>query len=172
MDALLLLVAVLLLLAGRRLFWVFVAFIGFAAGFTLAAEAFPNANENELLLFSAILGLLGMILAFFLQKAAIALAGFLGGAIACMTIMELLGVPVEGLHLLFVMLAGFVGVLLLAALFDVALVLLSTVAGSTLLVQAFTPEQPYDMLLFITAIVIGLVVQFRMISPAPRPAPA
>src|ERR1700757_4767152 len=72
-------IGLIVLLFGRKLFWLCVAAIGFAAGVTLAAHV---ANEPSALLqlsFAILLGFIGALLALFLQKLAIGLAGFLAG---------------------------------------------------------------------------------------------
>src|ERR1041385_9171955 len=75
------LVGLALLLFGRRLFWLFVAALGFAIGLQLAPYLSQNPPLWLSLLLSLGLGLLGALLAVVLQKLAIAIAGFLGGAL-------------------------------------------------------------------------------------------
>src|ERR1041385_6355086 len=74
------LVGLALLLFGRRLFWLFVAALGFAIGLQLAPYLSQNPPLWLSLLLSLGLGLLGALLAVVLQKLAIAIAGFLVGA--------------------------------------------------------------------------------------------
>src|SRR5438477_12001630 len=72
-----------LLFFGRRLFWLFVAALGFAIGLQLAPYLSQNPPLWLSLLLSIGLGLLGALLAVMLQKLAIAIAGFLvGGRVA------------------------------------------------------------------------------------------
>ena len=70
-----LVVGLLLLLAGRRLFWLFVAVAGFVAGVEAVPYVLPLQTELFTLVVGLAFGLLGALLAFFLQKLAIAIAG-------------------------------------------------------------------------------------------------
>src|SRR4051795_10099770 len=72
-------VGVIILLFGRRLFWLCVAAVGFAAGVELAPHIATQPSTLLALSFALVLGFLGALLAIFLQKVAIAIVGFLGG---------------------------------------------------------------------------------------------
>ena len=77
------LVGIALLVFGRRLFWLFVAALGFAIGLQLAPYLSHNPPLWLSLLLSLSLGLIGALVAFLLQKLAIGIAGFLvGGRLA------------------------------------------------------------------------------------------
>src|SRR5438552_18405709 len=73
------LIGAAVLLFGRKLFWLCVAAIGFAAGVTLASHIVSEPSAVLQLTFAILLGFIGALLALFLQKLAIALAGFLAG---------------------------------------------------------------------------------------------
>lgn len=172
MDWVQILIAIALVLFGRRLFWFFIACIGFAAGYGLAGEIFTETDPDTLLLAGLILGFFGMIVAFFLQKFAILLGGFLAGCYISLVLMDIIGIPVEGLALLAIVAGGLIGIVVLNALFDPALVLLSSVAGAALLVQATMPKPPIDVLVFFSVALIGLIFQLKLMRGAPRPARA
>jgi len=113
-----------------------------------------------------------MMIAFFLQKMAIALGGFLAGCYITLAVMEILGIPPEGLMLIVLVCGGLIGILILYMLFDLALVTLSSVAGAALLVQTTMPSPPYDVLIFFGVAIFGLLFQLRMIPKASKPARA
>src|SRR5258706_1200591 len=77
----------LLLVLGRRLFWFYVAVLGFAAGLTLASRVFHVQPEWMQLVIGIMFGIVGAILAFFFQEIAIVVAGFLAGASIPLTLM-------------------------------------------------------------------------------------
>src|SRR5947208_9795577 len=56
------------LLFGRKLFWLCVAAIGFAAGVTLASHLVSEPTPLLQLTFAILLGFIGALLALFLQK--------------------------------------------------------------------------------------------------------
>ena len=66
------------MLFGRKLFWFFVGTLGFVVGAEAATTLFPHNPEWELIA-GLILGLLGILMALFLQKVAIGVGGFLAG---------------------------------------------------------------------------------------------
>ena len=72
-------IGAVVLLFGRKLFWLCVAAIGFAAGVTLASHLVNEPTALLQLSFAILLGFIGALLALFLQKLAIGLAGFLAG---------------------------------------------------------------------------------------------
>ncbi|MBA2585578.1 MAG: hypothetical protein H0U99_03740, partial [Chthoniobacterales bacterium] len=69
-------VGIALLLCGRRLFWLFVAALGFAAGIYLTPLVVHEAPAWLALVISLGLGALGALFALLLQRLAIAVAGF------------------------------------------------------------------------------------------------
>src|SRR5947207_7507424 len=73
------LIGVVILFFGRRLFWLCVAAVGFAAGIEIAPHLVQQPSPVLALTFALVLGFIGALLALFLQKVAIAIAGFLSG---------------------------------------------------------------------------------------------
>src|SRR5688500_8251535 len=133
----------LLLFLGRRLFWLFVGLVGFFAGLTFAARFFSEQSGMELLLIAAGCGIVGVLLAFCLQKLAIAVAGFLAGGLFATNLLESAAMQVP--PLVPFLIGGIIGAILLLTIFDWALILLSSVTGATLLSRAL-PLEPLLML--------------------------
>src|SRR3954454_15552467 len=69
-----------LLLAGRKLFWFFVAAVGFVAAMEFATRYFGCEPRDTVLLASLVAGIIGAVLAVFVQKLAVSLAGAATGA--------------------------------------------------------------------------------------------
>src|SRR5207247_10786040 len=61
-------IGAVVLLFGRKLFWLCVAAIGFAAGVTLASHIVSEPTALLQLTFAILLGFIGALLALFLQK--------------------------------------------------------------------------------------------------------
>src|SRR5260370_12708697 len=74
-----LIIGAVILLFGRKLFWLFVAAVGFAAGVELAPHLIQEPSPLLALTLALVLGFVGAFLAIFLQKIAIPLARFLSG---------------------------------------------------------------------------------------------
>src|SRR2546429_1477107 len=68
-----------ILLFGRKLFWLFVAALGFAVGLEIAAYFMREPPQWMTLLVALGCGVIGALLAILLQKLAIAIAGFIAG---------------------------------------------------------------------------------------------
>src|SRR6266567_3300989 len=73
------LIGIVVLFFGRKLFWLCVAAVGFLAGIELAPHLVNEPSPLLQLAVAVVLGLLGALLAFLLQKIAIAVVGFLAG---------------------------------------------------------------------------------------------
>lgn len=153
----LLLAGAALLLAGRRLFWLFVGLVGF---FTVYRWFEPYGAAPTVRLVVAIAaGVVGILLAIFLQKVAVALAGFFVGG---WFVAQLLGLHMthpRGMDLLIFAVAGIVAAILAVKVFDLALVLLSSLAGAGLIADALHPRPSAERILILVLFVVGLAVQ-------------
>jgi len=155
------LIGFVILLFGRKLFWLCVAAVGFAAGVEIAPHLVHEPSPLLALTVAIILGIIGALLALFLQKIAIAVLGFLAGgklagAIAAAFLIH------YGEHSTIVFLAGgIIGAILLLFLFDWALIVVSSLIGSHLIVYqgAIVLPQSGSLIVFIGLAVIGMLVQ-------------
>src|SRR6476661_9326781 len=68
-----------ILLFGRKLFWLFVAALGFAVGLEIAVYFMKDPPQWMLLLVGLGCGVVGALLAILVQKIAVAVAGFIAG---------------------------------------------------------------------------------------------
>src|SRR5438046_9773578 len=73
------LIGIVILLFGRKLFWLCVAAIGFAAGAEIAPHLVNEPSPLLALTVALVLGLIGALLALFLQNIAISVLGFIAG---------------------------------------------------------------------------------------------
>jgi len=154
-----------LLLFGRRLFWLFVAGVGFVAGMTLATAWFGGNSSLVIVLIAAGVGIIGAILSVFLQGAVVAIAGFLSGGYLAYTLA--LGTNHESLSWISFLIGGVIGALLVVALFDWALIGLSALTGATVITENLALDQTMSALLFLALLVFGVVVQTRQLTKSP-----
>ncbi len=70
---------IVMLVAGRKLFWLFVGVVGFTVGIGMAERFFPGESETTLLILALITGVLFAVLALFLKRIAVGVAGFVAG---------------------------------------------------------------------------------------------
>jgi len=149
----------ILLIAGRRLFWLFVGLVGFFAGLRFAPVFLSGQPEWIQWLVAALFGLAGMFLAVVLQRFAVMLAGFLvGGFFAA----DLLGVDLSqpGLADVLVFVVGGIVVGALSLwLFEGALIFLSSLVGAGLIVDALGVSPGNSNLVLIGLTVLGIAIQ-------------
>ncbi len=155
-------VGIALLLFGRKLFWLFVAALGFAIGLQLAPYFSQNPPLWLSLLLSLGLGLLGALIALLLQKVAIGIAGFLvGGRVAVAIAAAFLTNYAHYSAITFVI-GGILGAILLLALFDWALIIFSSIEGARLIADAVHLPNTGTSILLVVLAVFGIIVQGMM----------
>jgi hypothetical protein len=171
-----LLLGIALLLLGRKLFWLFVGVAGFLVGMEIAKQVVAGPQGTNLLI-AIIAGILGAVIAIFLRKVAIAIAGFvIGGYITVELLREsaLLPTALVGIHgtafSVPYIIGGIMGAVLLFFLFDWAIIVLSSMSGASLIVHNFTFQRQALMLLFAILVVVGILVQAGMKGRSRAPA--
>jgi hypothetical protein len=161
------------LLFGRQLFWLFVAAAGFVLGFNLAEQVLGPEDTLIALLVGVFLGVLGAALATLAQRLAIAIAGFVTGAYLLNLLAASFGLTaVSGLFapesLLYTIIGGVVGAVLISAFFDVALILLSAALGASLTLQAAASYLALggtaSLILYLALLVVGIAAQWALWS--------
>jgi hypothetical protein len=163
------LVGAAMLLFGRRLFWVFVAGVGFACGALVAAELLVG-QEGWILLAAAIVGgVFGALIALFAQKLAVGVAGFLAGGYLGHALAQNLNL--EPHAWIFFIVAGVLGALLLVALFDWTLIVLSSLTGALVIVEQVPWPAPWPAVVFLGLLVVGLAIQASQFRPRAKPTP-
>ncbi len=155
-------VGIALLLFGRKLFWLFVAALGFAIGLQLAPYFSQNPPLWLSLLLSLGLGLLGALLALLLQKVAIGIAGFLVGGRVAVAIAAAFLVNHAHYSAITFVIGGIVGAILLLALFDWALIIFASIEGARLIADAVHLPNTGTSILLVVLAIFGIIVQAMM----------
>lgn len=146
-----------LLLAGRRLFWFFVAITGFFVGAEVAGDLFANQPQWIVWVLAASAGIIGAVLAMLLQRVAFAVAGFYAGGYLAITLVQSFGWGMPDLAVSFV--GGIIGAVLAAMVMDWAIIVLSSLVGSGLIVAAFGLQSLQGALLGAALAAVGIVMQ-------------
>jgi hypothetical protein len=150
------------LLAGRRLFWLFVAVAGFVAGVEAVPYVLPHQTELFTLVVGLAFGLLGALLAFFLQKLAIAIAGFAaGGYLATVFCAPLLGAATINHPAAWIcfLIGGILGAVFMNFFFNWALIILSSLEGSHIILKQLIPHRDYFVIFMAVLALVGIFVQ-------------
>ena len=155
------LIGVVILLFGRKLFWLCVAAVGFAAGVEIAPHLVHEPSPFLALTVALVLGFIGALLALFLQKIAIAVLGFLAGGKLAGAIGAAFFVQYAQHSTVIFVAGGIVGAILLVVLFDWALIVVSSLIGAHLIVfqGAITLPSSGSTIVFIGLTIIGILVQ-------------
>ena len=124
------LIGVVILFFGRKLFWLCVAAVGFAVGVEIAPLLVNEASSLLALVIALVFGVLGVLLALFLQKVAIAVLGFLAGGKLATAIAAAFFVQYAQYSTIIFVVGGIIGAILLLALFGWALIVVSSFIGA------------------------------------------
>ena len=153
------LIGAVILFFGRKLFWLCVAAVGFAAGVEIAPHLVHEPSSLLALAVALVLGLIGALLALFLQRVAIAVLGFLAGGKLAGSIAAAFFVQYAQYSTVIFVIGGVVGAILLLALFDWALIVVSSLIGAHLIQSAIVLPASGSTIVFIGLAVLGILVQ-------------
>jgi hypothetical protein len=163
------LIGIALLLLGRKIFWLFVAGIGFVVAMDLVTRLFAGPQVETItpiaLVAGLVAGVLGALLAIFLQRVAVGIVGFLAGGYIVLSFLEIIGAgEMAALSWVLAFVGGILGLVLALVLLEWALIVLSSLSGAGLIAQSAGLNRPLAVLVFVVALIVGIVVQGRMLS--------
>jgi hypothetical protein len=158
---------IVMLVRGRRLYWLFLGVVGFVLAFDLADHVIQGQPQSVKLVFAVIVGAVGAVLAVTFQKIAVLAGGFFAGGYLFVVLMKELGVRTAPYHWLLFIAGGLVGAFLMSALFGWTLVVLSSAVGAVLILQAFHFRVEVTHPLFLLLLVLGIAMQYGLIRRKP-----
>jgi len=153
------LMGAVILFFGRKIFWLCVAAVGFAAGVEVAPHLVHEPSMALQLSVAIVFGFIGALLALFLQKVAIAVAGFLAGGKLALALAAAFFVNGANYAVVTFIVGGIIGAILLLSLFDWTLIILSAVVGAYLIGHTIVLPQTGATILFVALAALGVVVQ-------------
>jgi hypothetical protein len=156
-----------LLLAGRRLYWLLAAGAGFVLGYLLAQNILREQPDNVILVVALVVAVIFAVLAVVGQKFVIGLVGFIAGGIGLLRLLEVFNIgaiePSTVLGVVVFIAGGILGAILLSTLFDLGLVILSSLVGAQILLgglgQLVELPDGTTTIALIVLIGVGLLVQ-------------
>ena len=169
-----LVLGVILLTTGKKLYWLFVGIIGFLIGYFVTAQYLHLQLNPPWLIYVIALGggVIGAILGTFLQRLAIALVGFLVGGYGAMQLVGLLGLQAQVTNFMAFIIGGIVGLLLVASVFNWALYILSSWAGASLVTEAIRLTGVLGTVVFFALFVLGMIIQVGLFRERPKKEPS
>lgn len=170
-DALVLVLGLILLARGRRLYWLALGGLGFLFGLWLARFFVESMTQGLELGLAFLLGILGAYLAISVQRLAIAVGGFLAGGFGGFWLAGALSHVFRWQNelgfWLVASLGALAGLFLAATLFEASLVLVSSFVGAALVVGRSDFSPPQSSWFFLFLLCLGLLMQTRSDRRAP-----
>ena len=167
MEWLYIVAGIVLLISGRQMFWLLVAGLGVITGLTLVEPLLGGAEPIVVLAIALCAGVFGALLAIFVQKLAVGIAGFLAGGY-----LAVLMAPYFGIHgsweLLVWLCGGIFGAILMAIFFEYALVALSALAGAAIIIQYSGLAPDIQIIATLVLAMIGITIQTNAWPTKPR----
>ena len=159
------------LLLGRKIFWLMVGIMGFLIGLFLTVYVLDWPVWLKLLVGLGV-GVIFSVLAVIIQKPMAAIFGFLAFGLATATVARLWGVAKESnLFWIIFVIGGLVGVILVFALFDWALIIGTSLSGAGSILTALETilrlqlNGLVPLALFLILLLIGITYQAKYMKP-------
>lgn len=149
----------MLMIQGRKLYWLFIGGIGFFVALTLLDAPYSGMSVQVARIIAVIVALIGAVIAIFLQRLAIFVGGFLGGGYLLIIAFELFGARLGDLNFFFFLIGGIVGALIVSSAFDGALIFFSSMIGAGMIVQAMNLTPLWRFVAVPLFAVIGMGLQ-------------
>ncbi|MDA8175004.1 MAG: DUF4203 domain-containing protein [Nitrospiraceae bacterium] len=158
-----LILGAVLLAMGRRLYWFFLGTAGFFFGFDLARRVAPNLPHGTALIIAIVIGIAGAVIAIALQKFAIFAGGFLVGGYLAENALRYV-FAANHLWLVFII-GGIIGAILMNYMFTFALIVLSSLMGAMLILQAAHYWHNAVSLPLVLLAALGIAIQYGFVKP-------
>ncbi len=156
----------LLVLVGRRIFWLFVAIVGFVWGMRLAPMILTGKPDWVALVIGLFFGIAGALLAVILQRVAVAIAGGAAGAMLASRLIATMGWTDPTLFWAVVIAGAVVAAILAAVLFDWALVFLTTLTGALMVCDAIALAPTLEWAIGLALVALGIGIQgYALVNP-------
>ena len=162
MKFLMIVLGLIMLIFGRKLFWLFVAIVGFLVGMEFTNLLLVDQPLGVQVLGGLAAGLLGALLAVFVQRIAFVLAGFFAGAYFALLLAHPLGIAGAGLFLPIA--GGVIGAVVAALLMDWAIIVLSCLVGAGAIVSRLGLRDVKTAIVFLVLVIIGILVQAKLME--------
>jgi hypothetical protein len=151
-----------MLTVGRRLYWLFLGGVGFILGFEAAKRILGGQPHGIILIIAVLAGIIGALLAVFLQKFAIAAGGFLAGGYLLILLLRQTGMSTLHYQWLIFLIGGIIGALLMKILFGWTLIVISSAIGALLIIPSLHAGTRLTDLLFLLLLALGIVIQYGL----------
>ena len=153
---------VVLLLFGRKLFWLFLGIAGFLIGMKITPMFFGNEPQWIQLVIALGMGCLGALVAILAQRLAFALGGFFAGMYLALGVGHFFALADPDTTLFMALGGGIIGAILAALIMDTAITILVCLVGAGAIVGEFHFSQAMQILTFLLLAGAGFVFQEKL----------
>ncbi len=157
-------IGIVLLFLGRKLFWFYVGALGFIIGFDVVNKVLAGQSAMMILAVAIAIGLFGILLAIFFQKLAIGASGFFAGGYLAFTFLGPMNLVSQELAWIIFFIGGLIGGFLAILLFDWAIIILSSLMGSLLILQAAGLKDSLLTVCWLVLAAVGMAIQARLLA--------
>jgi len=164
LNAIFIVLGFVILIIGNQLPWLFVASVGFIAGYTLGQQPLIGLTGIPLIMFSSGFALIGGLLVIYIKRIMLILAGFLTGVYICQYLPPALGWNTEWISWYVLLIAGLIAAVLIFIWQSLALIFVSSLAGTTLVIQYIQIVRIPQVLLFVILFVFGITAQWILLQ--------
>ncbi len=159
-------IGLVLLMLGRKLFWAFVAFSGFMVGIQFSEMLMPYYSQWIQVAVALGVGIVGALLAILVQRIAFVLAGFLAGLY--MVFMATQSFGYSGISFLLFLFGGAAGAMAGYLFIDDAIIVFSALIGAGVIVSGIAGAcwlaPAIRVGLFLVLSMIGIWIQMRSMA--------
>lgn len=153
---------VILLLFGRKLFWLFLGIAGFLIGMKIAPMLFGDEPRWIQLSIAVGTGCLGAIVAILAQRLAFALGGFFAGMYLALGVGHFFALADANTMLLIALCGGIIGAIIATLIMDTAITILVCLVGAGAIVGELQLSQAMHILIFLLLAGAGFVFQEKL----------
>ena len=159
MEIVYIVLGVMMLILGARLFWLFCGGVGFICGLEYAPLFIHGKADHVYVIIGLVLGIIGLVLAFVAQKAGAAVCGFVAGGYIALTELKEFGYAKEWIPWAVFLVGGIIGVILVLKLFRWAAIVFSSLVGAFLIAKTTHLSLELMRVLFILLVCVGIYAQ-------------
>lgn len=159
MNAVFIVLGFIMLTIGHQLPWVFVAAAGYIFGNLVGQLPFLGLSGLGLTFFSIGTAVIGGLLVIFLRKIMVVIAGFLAGAYICFYLPAALGWNTSWISWWVLVIAGILSAAIIFIWNTLPLILITSLLGSTLVIQYTQFQMIGDLLMFVIFFIFGIAAQ-------------
>lgn len=159
---------VILLLFGRKLFWLFIGIAGFLFGMEITGMYFGGQPQWVQLAIAIGVGCLGALLAMLAQRLAFTVGGFFAGVFLALKVGQLFAVPGPGAMLLLIIGAGVIGAVVATLVMDMAITILACLVGAAAIVGELHLGHSVNFVVFVILAGAGFLFQEKLLPRAKK----